>query len=25
VARVLDQLGIVHSLGPRWAEEDARR
>jgi 4-hydroxy-3-polyprenylbenzoate decarboxylase len=25
VARVLDQLGIVHALGPRWAEEDARR
>ena len=25
VARVLDQLGIAHSLVPRWAEEDARR
>ena len=25
VARVLDQLGIVHSLQPRWAEEETRR
>jgi 3-polyprenyl-4-hydroxybenzoate decarboxylase len=25
VARVLDQLGVAHSLGLRWAEEDARR
>jgi 4-hydroxy-3-polyprenylbenzoate decarboxylase len=25
VARVLDQLGIVHALGPRWAEEETRR
>jgi 4-hydroxy-3-polyprenylbenzoate decarboxylase len=25
VARVLDQLGIVHSLQPGWAEEHARR
>ena len=25
VARVLDQLGVVHSLQPRWAEEDTRR
>jgi flavin prenyltransferase len=25
VARVLDQLGVAHSLASRWAEEDARR
>ena len=25
VARVLDQLGLPHSLGRRWAEEEARR
>ena len=25
VARVLDQLGVAHSLGLRWDEEDARR
>jgi 4-hydroxy-3-polyprenylbenzoate decarboxylase len=25
VARVLDQLGVAHSLAPRWAEEDAPR
>jgi len=25
VARVLDQLGLAHSLGRRWAEEEARR
>jgi 4-hydroxy-3-polyprenylbenzoate decarboxylase len=25
VARVLDQMGVVHSLQPRWAEEQAPR
>jgi 4-hydroxy-3-polyprenylbenzoate decarboxylase len=25
VARVLDQIGLPHSLGRRWAEEEARR
>ncbi|MGA7742511.1 MAG: UbiX family flavin prenyltransferase [Polyangia bacterium] len=25
VARVLDQLSVVHSLAPRWAEEEVRR